>query len=274
MGTNKKATIRYHALDTCFSNFRRKFYIEDLVDACNDAINENNSLENGVKKRQVYNDISFMESEQGYSIPLVKCKDGKRTFFRYEDKNFSIKNMGLNASEAEQLSETLTILSRFKGLPQFDWIEETQIRLNNILKLNNPMPPIIGFEQNLYLKGLNYLSGLFSVIQNETCLEISYHGFKNSKPYTADFHPWFLKQYNNRWFIFGLNENLMKLSNLALDRIVSFKESPKIYKPNTQINFEEYFEDVVGVTVSKEAAVEKIIIKVGLEAWPYLETKP
>ena len=31
MPVNKHALIRYHALDKCFSNFARRFYIEDLI---------------------------------------------------------------------------------------------------------------------------------------------------------------------------------------------------------------------------------------------------
>lgn len=61
MATNKHATIRYHALDRCFSNYGRKFFIEDLIIACNEAIYEFAGVEDGVKRRQVFDDITFME---------------------------------------------------------------------------------------------------------------------------------------------------------------------------------------------------------------------
>jgi len=38
MATNKHATIYYQTLDKYFRNPRRTYYIEDLIDACNDAI--------------------------------------------------------------------------------------------------------------------------------------------------------------------------------------------------------------------------------------------
>ena len=107
MATNKHATIRYHALDRCFSNPGRKFFIEDLIYACNQAIYDFAGIENGVKRRQVFDDITFMESEQGWSIPLERTKDGKRVFYRYADKSFSIKNQGINQEEAEQLKEVI-----------------------------------------------------------------------------------------------------------------------------------------------------------------------
>ena len=40
MGTNQHAVIRYQALDRCFSNWGKKYFIEDLIEACNNAIYE------------------------------------------------------------------------------------------------------------------------------------------------------------------------------------------------------------------------------------------
>ncbi len=135
MATNKHATIRYHALDRCFNNYGRKYSIEELIVACNEAMYEFARMEDRVKRRQVFDDITFMESEQGSSIPLERMRDGKRVYYRYSDKSFSIKSQGINQAEAEQLKETLTILTRFKGMPQFEWIEEMQIRLEDTFKL-------------------------------------------------------------------------------------------------------------------------------------------
>jgi predicted DNA-binding transcriptional regulator YafY len=274
MATNKHATMRYHALDRCFSNQGRKFFIEDLIAACNVAIYEFAGIEDGVKRRQVFDDITFMESEQGWSIPLERLKEGKRVYYRYFDKTFSIKNQGINQAEAEKLKETLTILTRFKGMPQFEWIEEMQIRLEDTFKLKGNIQSTVGFEQNPFLKGLNHFTGIFNAIQHELALKITYQGYKQEFPTQVILHPWYLKQYNNRWFLFGLNEDYKSITNFALDRIIEFEESRVNYIKNNDINFEEYFDDVVGVTVKKDGPIEKILIKVDKEVWPYIESKP
>ena len=274
MATNKHATIRYHALDRCFSNPGRKFFIEDLINSCNQAIYDFAGIEDGVKRRQVFDDITFMESEQGWSIPLERLKEGKRVYYRYFDKSFSIKNQGINQTEVEQLKETFAILSRFKGLAQFEWIEEMRIRLEDTFKLKGNLQTTVGFEQNPFLKGLNNFTEIFNAIQNEVALKIKYQGYKQEKPIEGTFHPWYLKQYNNRWFIFGFNEELKVISNLALDRIISFKESKAKYCKNDETDFEEYFEDVVGVTVRKDFPPEKVLITINNEVWPYIESKP
>lgn len=274
MATNKHATIRYHALDKCFSNHGRKFFMEDLIDACNEAIYEFSGIEDGVKRRQVFDDITFMESEQGWSIPLERIKDGRKVFYRYSDSFFSIGNKGINPSEAEQLKETLSILSRFKGIPQFEWIKEIQIRLEDTFKLKGSAISIVGFEQNPYLKGLNHFTDLFNSIQNQQVLIIEYQGFRQKEPAKIGFHPWYLKQYNNRWFLFGFNNDYKALSNLAIDRIISIAYSNESYVQNEGIDFEEYFEDVVGVSTNPVGSTEKVLIKVSANVWPYIESKP
>ena len=215
-----------------------------------------------------------MESEQGWSIPLERHKNGRKVYYRYSDKSFSIKNHGINQVEAEQMKEILTILTRFKGMPQFEWIEEMQIRLEDTFKLKGNIQSSVLFEQNPYLKGLNYFSEIFNAIQNEVCLTIIYQSYKQNKLLQVTIHPWYLKQYNNRWFLFGFNEEFNEITNCALDRIVGIEELNIKYRRKDNINFEEYFDDVVGVTVKNDAPVEKILIKISKEIWPYIESKP
>jgi predicted DNA-binding transcriptional regulator YafY len=274
MATNKHATIRYHALDLCFSNPGRKYFIEDLIDACNNAIYDYTGTSEGIKRRQIFDDIKFMESEQGWSIPLDKVREGKRVYYKYSDKNFSIKKQAINESEANQLKETLSILNRFKGMPQFDWMEEMLIRIESAFKLKTNINPIVSFEQNPFLKGLNFFSELFNAIHYKKVLDVSYQSFKQQKPIKMSLHPYYLKQYNNRWFLFALNENTNSISNLALDRIIEIKENNKVYIENETIDFEEYFDDVVGVTVTENHKPIKIMLRISNELFPYIESKP
>lgn len=275
MPTNKHAQIRYQALDRCFSNFGRRYFIEDLVEACNKAIYEHEGIEDGVKKRQIQADIAFMESEAAWSIPLMRNRDGKRVYYCYEDKKYSIKNQPLSENEIDQLKSTIYMLNRFKGMPQFTWMEEILARFENTFKLKGTTSVIVGFEQNQYLRGLNFFSDIFNAIINKQTLNINY------KRYTKDpteliFHPYFLKQYNNRWFLFGLCEHLKEkqsITNLALDRIETILPTTAQYKENCMIDFDEYFEDVIGVTVHDNAP-ERILIEVDNSLTPYIETKP
>jgi predicted DNA-binding transcriptional regulator YafY len=274
MGTNKHATIRYQTLDKCFRNPGRTYYIEDLIDACNDAIYEYSGIEDGVKRRQVLDDIKFMESEQGWNIPLEHIRDGHKVYFRYEDMSFSINNQPLNETEENQLKEALLTLSRFKGMPQFEWVDEITARLDSGLGLSKTSQQIIEFEHNDFLQGLEFITPLYNAILYKKVLNVSYKSFKRDNNQSISFHPYYLKQYKNRWFVFGLNEDFGLINNLALDRIVGIEDTKKVLTPNTTIDFSEYFEDVIGVTLDKEAKLEKILLRISNDLYPYIQTKP
>ncbi len=274
MATNKHATIRYQALDRCFRNPGRKYYIEDLIEACNNALADYYFIGEGIKRRQIFDDINFMESESGYSAPIERFKEGRRVYYRYADLKFSINSQPLNESEANQLKETLLLLSRFKGMPHFEWIDEMLIRLESAFKLKGNKVKVIEFEQNPYLVGLEHFSRIFNAIIYQKPIEIIYQGFKQKDEFKYIIHPYFLKQYNNRWFLFGHNNEFDGLSNLAIDRIKKIEDAKVNFRQNSDCDFSECFEDLVGVTFPNNQNPESILISVKKDLWPYIETKP
>lgn len=280
MATNKHAMIRYNALDKCFRNFNREYYIEDLMEICSQAIYSFTGINTAISRRQIYYDITFMKSDEGWSVPLEKYKSGNkhksgnRVYYRYSDKNFSISNKGINHAEAEQLRETLTILSRFEGMPQFEWIGEMNTRLEKSFKLSGDKHSTVIFDSNPYLKGMSFFTDSFHAIQNQKVLTVDYQSYKRDKAMRMTIHPWFLKQYNNRWFLFGYNQQYDSLSNLALDRIVEMSETDEKYIENKQENIEELFEDIIGVTLIAHEEPQKVHIKIARSLWPYIESKP
>ena len=279
MATNKHAMIRYQALDKCFSNWGRKFNITDLIQACNKALyyytgddKYCDDKEPGISKRQIYADIEFMESNAGWEIPLNHIKEGKKVYFRYSEKDYSINNQPLSEVELNQLKEATYTLARFKGVPSFEWIEEIISKLEDKFKLVGNTKSVIDFEQNIYLKGLEHLSPLFNSIVNQQCLRISYQNFKG-KVFEWDIHPYYIKQYNTRWFLLAFNEEEQSITNIALDRIEECTPIDLKYK-TTDIDFTEYFDDVVGVTIPRDTTIENIILKFSQHRFSYITSKP
>lgn len=274
MATNKHAIIRYQTLDKCFRNTGRKYFIEDLMKACSEAIENYIGFEVKISRRQIFGDISFMKENDGYLIVLdEKCKDGKRVYYRYKDVNFSIFNQPMNVKEEQQLREAILTLSRFKGMPQFDWVEELAMKLETKLNLKDITSKVIEFDENKYLVGKNFISDLYDAILSKLVLNISYKSFKVEEAIEIIFHPYYLKQYNNRWFVFGRNHTYNSIQNLSLDRIISIEETHIEYIGNDLVDFEEYFEDIIGVSIENEP-VQTIVLKVEKSLLPYIKTKP
>lgn len=273
MAQNKNAVIRYKALDKCFSNSYKKFYIQDLIDYCSAILTEHFAEETTVSRRQIFDDMDFMKSEAGYDAPLESLKDGRKVFYRYSDLDFSILKKPLNASELNTLNQALETLNRMNNLPGFDWVNTIQTKLNSGLNLNNQANQIISFEENEFLKGLEFLNPLYQFIINKQCLDITYQGFSSIRENIFTISPYYLKQYNNRWFLFGHNHQVEKIQNLALDRIVEIQNSKTEFE-DSSIDFIEYFEDIIGVSNDLEQEAVKIFIELSDAILPYIKSKP
>ena len=83
-----------------------------------------------------------------------------------------------------------------------------------------------------------------------------------------------MKQYNNRWFLFGYYSNTQHIWNIALDRIEKVDETNEKYTPNNEIDWSEYFEDIVGVTKPENVKAENIILHFYGTTGKYIESKP
>ena len=100
MPINKNAFIRYKILDKCFSDKYHKYFIEDLMEKVNAQL-----IDAGIKpisKKQIYDDIKFMKSSEGWEAPIKSYQDGKRKYLRYE-YDFSIIETPITEMEVEQL---------------------------------------------------------------------------------------------------------------------------------------------------------------------------
>jgi len=90
-----------------------------------------------------------------------------------------------------------------KGIPQFEWINTVQTKLASGLYLDTSAQSVIAFEENEFLEGLEFLEPLYQYILHKTVLSIAYKAYKQEAALTPIIHPYYLKQYNNRWFLFG-----------------------------------------------------------------------
>ncbi len=204
MATTKKPLIRYKILDKCFRNPYKNFYFETLLETVNETLFEITGDEEGVKTRQLRDDIAFMRSSEGWNIDLAEISEGRKKIYRYDDLNFSINNAPLNDIEMNQFQSAIQVLSQFEGMPQFEGIQAIIAKLKTDLKTTTNQKPFIGFDSSQDLKGIEHFSTLYNAVQNKTPLEITYKDFKSEEPYSYIFHPYYLKEYNNRWFLFGL----------------------------------------------------------------------
>lgn len=272
MATNKNARLRYEALDKCFSNFSRKFFIEDLQEACARYLFQEGCDHTEVSKSQIYADIRFMKNSPSMAAPIKAQWDGQRRYYRYTEEGFSI--VDLTDEELTELETTVKMLASFKGMPQFDWMFDIVNKLKKKYKVRGEAKSFLSFDSNIDLQGLDNFKAIFGYIANEQPIAIVYEPF-NKPQFTAVLHPYFLKQYNNRWFLLGLNDEFKKISVFAIDRIISIEPAQAKFIPDHYIvDPEDYFYNVIGVTIPKEQNPVNVVLRFSEHRYPYVKAKP
>ena len=266
MPTNKNALIRYKYLDGLLSDHRHYYDIHDLTEKVNDMLYENGFPE--VTQRCIEKDLNTLEYAP-FNAPIERVtRQGKRCI-AYSKRSFSIFTKELSNEETNLLREVLSTIGQFDGLDNFKWLENFKIGLG-IEKRRQ----IISFSNNPYLRNSNLLGTLFDNISNEVVIRLSYHTFANTTIRRIDFHPYLLKQYNDRWYLLGAADSDMKILHFALDRIDDVEPLPEKKYIECTENLSERFEDIVGVTLYKDRKVEHILCWVSDFSKGYVDTKP
>jgi len=274
MPVNRNALIRYRTIDSCLQNRRRKWTLDDLIDACSDAIYEYQGIMTGVSRRTIQADIEMMRSNKlGYEAPIVVVD---RKYYTYEDKNYSITNIPLNNQDMQVLGEVSDLLKQFKGFSHFTDLNEMVSKLEDkIYTQKTQSAPVIDFEKNDNLKGLEWIEVIRKAIVAKKAICITYQSFKAREASTFCFSAYLLKEYRNRWFLLGVaHVRNQPLLNLALDRIQSITDHEDAYRENTDIDFSTYYNDVIGVTKSPGQRDCEVVFWIDNANAPYVITKP
>lgn len=271
MPKTKSAELRIKVIDACLSDRKRQYSTAKIFERCNEEllkrdfvpITAMNSIRDDMDQIQRIYPGADIES----------YREGRNIYYRYADPEFSIFKTPMKPDEIIQLTQTLRLLRRFKGMPQFDWVDEIAERLGASLKLDESTEEIVGFDENMDLEGLDNFTPLFNAIVDKQPLKLTYQSFKQDSEETIIVHPYYLKQYNKRWFLIAWNDEYNFMANFAFDRIKGVADANVVYKP-TDVDFFDYFDEMIGV--SKDTRTEPQIVKLWVSPaqWPYIKTKP
>ncbi len=108
MPANKNALIRYKTIDNCLRNRYRRWTLDDLVEACSNALYDMEGITKGVCARTVQMDIQIMRSDKlGYNAP-IEVYD--RIYYKYADPNYSITEMPLSIEDYKLIKRAIVLL--------------------------------------------------------------------------------------------------------------------------------------------------------------------
>ena len=262
----KQKLLRLLTLDKCLRNEYRWMSMAELLRACNKALDSKGFAK--VSERTVREDFRTIDME--YDVKILKELRGHTAYFRYEDTTYSIAQQILPEEANSTLKKAIEVLDELGDSPHVLWVK-TLLRQ---ITLEAPYAKIgnIQFQNNLDLAGLNFFNDLARYIVNKRAIRLTYKAYGKEEQ-TCIMHPYLLKQYNDRWYLVGQNDGYETFSNRAIDRIVKVEEANVEYK-GTGVDFEEYYEYTIGVTIEPGDPVEDIVLKVDPQRYNYIRSKP
>jgi predicted DNA-binding transcriptional regulator YafY len=267
MPLTKNAFIRYKYIDDLLSDRHHYYSVQDLTDKVNERLSYD--ARKTVSKRCIEKDINAL-ADSPFSVQFERFMKNGKHCIRYANPSYSIFTKEMSDEEANLLCEVLNTLGQFEGLDNFTWLDNFKIGLG--LQERNK---VISFSNNPYLKNSNMLGQLFDVISNEQVIELGYHTFTGKKDGHVVVYPYLLKQYNDRWYLLCAPEdNTGKILNFALDRIDIVTPLPERRYVKCQVDLEEHFDDIVGVTLYEGRKVDHILFWVSDNSLGYVDTKP
>lgn len=273
MPINRNALVRFKTIDKCLQNYYRRWTLDDLVEACSEALYEYEGITKGVSVRTIQADIQMMRSDKlGYNAPIIVID---KKYYEYEDRKYSITNIPLTGADLSKLNESVEFLKQFKGFSHFKELEGVIQKLeDHVHSKLNKQRPIIDFDRNDDVKGLEFIDFVYQAIAQKSAISIEYKSYKAREALKYGLQPLLLKEFRNRWYVIGKKPTSNEIINLALDRVVSMERSNERFDERFDFDPSEFYKDVIGVTVEPGGEPIEIRLLLNWNTAPYVITKP
>ena len=274
MPINRNALIRYKTIDNCLRRRHVKWTLDELINACSDALYEYTGVDKIISRRTIQLDIQMMRSGSLGAPAPIEVYENK--YYRYADPDYSFTDSPLKDDDLKLMGDTVEMLRQFGGFSAFAGMEDVLGRLeDHVSSMRHKRRPVILLEKNDDLRGLKYIEPLYKAIIAKTPVKIIYKSFKSRDMQKFIFSPYFLKEFRNRWFVYGWKKGAGMIFNLALDRIHEMGAAPgEEYQENTVIDPDTFFDNLIGVTKNINDKAHKVRFWAAPGQVPYIETKP
>ncbi len=214
----------------------------------------NSNIPEKITLRQLQKDLHYMK--EYLNAPIVNNRGQRKV--RYKDVAFCVFNRTREPYKIDAQENALG--------GRLDWLR-LQISYVNECFYKEKYLEVIDYDDNFQLTNINTLPTLLKAILNERTIRFAYSKRFSNESSSRIVHPYFLHQYNNRWYLFALymskdNARMGKkidsskdgIRCFALDRISDVKEvnvESITYQPMSMREIREYkknyFGNIVGV---------------------------
>ena len=142
--------------------------------------------------------------------------------------------------------------------------------LSATFKDKNNALSFVEFENKAAIETIPNFKMILEAIQQQLPVTFNHYSFYHLKEDVYTLKPYFLKQYQNRWYVIGETEKGFR--NFGIDRIENITIGTKKFKPKTE-EAKDKFSHVIGLNYV-DHKMEKIELSFHISQKPYIVSLP
>ena len=219
MPLNKDALTRYRVIDNCLNDkWRRYPTLENIADTCSRVLGRT------ISTSTIEKDLAAMKNgmPNGARAPIVYSKQNKG--YLYGEVGFSINELRLEEQEWEGLAYAANLFYQYKEIPLFEAFKQAIEKIHSRFTIpydysDKDFDVHVQFEKGIAMGGSQWLSLFYEAIKQKFPVKIDYENIYKNENKSYQIHPYLLKEFRNRWYVIGWEENRKTYLTFALDRI-------------------------------------------------------
>lgn len=204
----------------------------------------------------------FEENDKGFT---------ERTFFRLKktlDDNFGIKIEHIHSKDGYFFDEENSVnTSSFLSLLEI--LTTAELFSTNLKEKNNALS-FVEFENAAAIESISNFKTTLNATQLQLPITFKHYSFYHLKEESYTLKPYFLKQYQNRWYVIGETEKGYR--TFGIDRIKEITIGTKKFKAKTEEAMDK-FSQVIGLNYV-DHPLEKVKLSFHPSQKPYLLSLP
>jgi predicted DNA-binding transcriptional regulator YafY len=212
----------------------------------------NNILSNGlsISKRTLQRDIEDLRNEFFINIKID-----------YTDNSYFIDD-----DDSDYTAE----IRRF-----FEMSNSAQVMINTVSEGNKTLK-YLSLDSSENLTGIELMEPLITALKTNQVISFNHFSFQTEETKFITFHPYLLKEYQNRWFLYGENEKYKDFSIYGIERISNLVLTGKRFEPK-DFDPKKNFENIIGIATRpfiEGQPVQKIVLTMTREQSYYFNSLP
>lgn len=204
-----------------------------------------------VTRKSIQKDIAAIYAKTGIRLKAINL--GKNVW------RYTIDRHALEDYDGQQLLGNL-----LANMMQAEFLQEFR-------DLGSKIQPVI------IARGTEYLRPIGVALRGNRKLKVVYQKFDDDS-YEATLHPYCLKVFAERWYLFAQKESTTHedalLQCFALDRIQQLTVTSDTFLPNPAIDPKEYFRDAYGIWVDPKVPAQYLVVACTPRVANYLRSLP